>query len=82
MDHPPDGRGPVSEFRLADRRPPDDRPLAHEDQVALELGFAPPTGLSWRRRRVHQLRERVQLGTYEIDSGRVAEALLARLKGA
>jgi anti-sigma28 factor (negative regulator of flagellin synthesis) len=61
---------------------PDDRPLSREDQVALELGFPPASGLSWRRRRVHQLRERVELGTYEIEPGQVAEALLARLREA
>ena len=65
-----------------DSHPPDDRPLAREDQIALELGFPPASGLSWRRRRVHQLRERVELGTYEIDPTRVAESLLARLREA
>ena len=59
---------------------PDERPLAHEDQTAIELGFPPPGGLSWRRRRVHQLRERVDRGAYEVDPHRVAEALLTRLK--
>ena len=60
----------------------DDRPLAREDQRALELGFAPNGGLSWRRRRVHQLHESIDRGTYEIDPGRVAEAMLARLREA
>jgi anti-sigma28 factor (negative regulator of flagellin synthesis) len=60
----------------------DDRPLAREDQEALELGFAPAGGLSWRRRRVHQLSERIDRGTYEIDPGRVAEAMLSRLREA
>ncbi len=60
----------------------EDPNLGRDDQAALELGFSPPTGLSWRRRRVHQLRESIDRGTYEIDPGRVAEALLARLQGA
>ena len=60
----------------------DERPLAREDQTAIELGFPPPGGLTWRRRRVHQLRERVEGGAYEVDSGRVAEAMLARLRDA
>jgi len=54
-------------------------PLDREDQAALELGFAPGGGLSWRRRRVHQLRESIDCGSYEVDPYRVAEALLARL---
>lgn len=53
--------------------------LSREDQAAIELGFPPAGGLSWRRRRVHQLRESVERGTYEVDPVRVAEALLARL---
>ena len=60
----------------------DQRPLAREDQTAIELGFPPPGGLTWRRRRVHQLRERIDGGTYEVDPGRVAEAMLARLREA
>lgn len=60
----------------------DDRPLAREDQNALELGFPPAGGLSWRRRRVHQLRERIERGQYEVDPGRVADAMLARLREA
>jgi hypothetical protein len=80
--HPPDDRGTDGELRLTDQRRPEDRPLAREDQLALELGFAPASGLSWRRRRVHQLRERVELGTYEIDPARVAESLLTRLREA
>jgi anti-sigma28 factor (negative regulator of flagellin synthesis) len=58
----------------------DVRHLSREDQAAIELGFSPAGGLSWRRRRVHQLRERVEHGTYEVDPVRVAEALLARLR--
>jgi anti-sigma28 factor (negative regulator of flagellin synthesis) len=61
---------------------PNQRPLAHEDQTAIELGFPPPGGLTWRRRRVHQLRERIESGAYEVDPDRVAEAMLARLKEA
>lgn len=60
----------------------EDQHLDRDDQAALELGFSPHSGLSWRRRRVHQLRESVDRGTYEVDAGRVAEALLARLQGA
>jgi anti-sigma28 factor (negative regulator of flagellin synthesis) len=60
----------------------DDRTLSREDQTAIELGFPPPGGLTWRRRRVHLLRERVEGGTYEVDPGRVAEAMLARLREA
>jgi anti-sigma28 factor (negative regulator of flagellin synthesis) len=58
------------------------RPLDREDQTAIELGFPPPGGLTWRRRRVHQLRERIESGAYEVDPGRVAEAMLARLREA
>jgi len=61
---------------------PDYAPLVREDQAALEVGFAPAGGLSWRRRRVAQLRERVDRGTYEVDPGQVAEALLNRLREA
>ena len=57
----------------------DERPLAREDQTAIELGFPPPGGLTWRRRRVHQLREGIESGAYEVDPARVAEAMLARL---
>ena len=53
--------------------------LSREDQAALELGFSPSGGLSWRRRRVAQLRERIENGQYEIDSARVAESMLSRL---
>ena len=60
--------------------PSDHRPLAREDQTALELGFPPAGGLNWRRRRVHQLRERIERGTYEVDPGQVAEAMLARMR--
>ena len=75
-------RGAPGSAPHIDSQPPDNRPLVREDQVALELGFPPATGLSWRRRRVHQLRERVELGTYEIDPAAVAESLLARLREA
>jgi anti-sigma28 factor (negative regulator of flagellin synthesis) len=61
---------------------PGEQPLSREDQTAIELGFPPPGGLTWRRRRVHQLRERIDRGSYEVDAGRVAEAMLARLKEA
>ena len=57
----------------------DERPLEREDQTAIELGFPPPGGLTWRRRRVHQLREGIESGAYEVDPARVAEAMLARL---
>jgi anti-sigma28 factor (negative regulator of flagellin synthesis) len=60
----------------------DQRPLDREDQTAIELGFPPPGGLTWRRRRVHQLREGIESGSYEVDPGRVAEAMLARLREA
>jgi anti-sigma28 factor (negative regulator of flagellin synthesis) len=60
----------------------DERPLDREDQTAIELGFPPPGGLTWRRRRVHQLRERIERGTYEVDAASVAEAMLARLREA
>jgi anti-sigma28 factor (negative regulator of flagellin synthesis) len=60
----------------------DRRPLDREDQTAIELGFPPPGGLTWRRRRVHQLREGIEGGTYEVDPGLVAEAMLARLREA
>ena len=60
---------------------PNDAPLAREDQAALELGFPPTGGLRWRRRRVEQLRERIDHGTYEVDAARVAGALVARLQG-
>jgi anti-sigma28 factor (negative regulator of flagellin synthesis) len=60
----------------------DERPLEREDQTAIELGFPPPGGLTWRRRRVHQLREGIERGEYEVDPARVAEAMLARLTGA
>jgi anti-sigma28 factor (negative regulator of flagellin synthesis) len=60
----------------------DERPLSREDQTAIELGFPPPGGLTWRRRRVHLLRERIEGGAYEVDPGRVAEAMLARLREA
>jgi anti-sigma28 factor (negative regulator of flagellin synthesis) len=58
------------------------QPLEREDQTAIELGFPPPGGLTWRRRRVHQLREHIEAGSYEVDPGRVAEAMLARLREA
>jgi anti-sigma28 factor (negative regulator of flagellin synthesis) len=60
----------------------EERPLDREDQTAIELGFPPSGGLTWRRRRVHQLRESIERGTYEVDSARVAEAMLARLREA
>ena len=60
----------------------DERPLEREDQTAIELGFPPPGGLTWRRRRVHQLRESIERGTYEVDPALVAEAMLARLREA
>ena len=53
--------------------------LGREDQAALELGFAPGDRLSWRRRRVQQLRESIEHGGYEVDPHLVAEALLTRL---
>jgi anti-sigma28 factor (negative regulator of flagellin synthesis) len=61
---------------------PDERTLDREDQTAIELGFPPPGGLTWRRRRVHQLREGIEDGAYEVDPARVAEAMLARLRQA
>jgi anti-sigma28 factor (negative regulator of flagellin synthesis) len=73
-----DAPGGVSNLHSA----PDDQSLPREDQTALELGFPPAGGLTWRRRRVQQLRERIERGTYEVDPAHVAEAMVARLKGA
>jgi hypothetical protein len=54
--------------------------LPRDDQLALELGFAPPGGLRWRRRHVEWLRARVESGAYEVDPSLVASSLVARLK--
>jgi anti-sigma28 factor (negative regulator of flagellin synthesis) len=60
---------------------PTEPALPRDDQLALELGFAPPGGLRWRRRHVEWLRARVESGAYEVDASRVASSLVARLKG-
>jgi hypothetical protein len=59
---------------------PPEPSLPRDDQLALELGFAPPGGLRWRRRHVEFLRARVESGAYEVDPAQVASSLVARLK--
>jgi len=59
---------------------PSEPALPRDDQLALELGFAPPGGLRWRRRHVEWLRARVEAGAYEVDPARVAASLVARLR--